>query len=59
MEPQCDEQPTDWKNLFAIMRFCYIKVLFYVNRYIFPFRVLPIYFVVSVNSIEEPFFMER
>ena len=41
MEPQYDEQPKDWKNLFAIMRFCYIKVPFYVNRYIFPFRVLP------------------
>ena len=31
MEPQfINEGPRDWQNLFAIMRFCLIKVLFHI-----------------------------
>ena len=30
MEPQYNEGGRDWQNLFALIRFCYIKVLFYI-----------------------------
>ena len=28
VEPQHDKGLTDWQNMFALMRFCYIKVFF-------------------------------
>ena len=30
MEPQFNEGPKDWQNLFAIATFCYIEGLFYI-----------------------------
>lgn len=29
-EPQCNEGPADWQNVFSVMGFCYVEVLFHV-----------------------------
>ena len=33
MEPQYNEVPRDWQNVFAIARFRYIEVLFHIFYY--------------------------
>ena len=33
VEPWYNKVPTDWQNLFAILRFCYIEVLFHMFYY--------------------------
>ena len=33
VDPQCNEGPRDWQNLFAITRFRYIEVLFHIFYY--------------------------
>ena len=33
VEPQFNEGPREWQNVFAVKRFCYIKVLFHIFYY--------------------------
>ena len=33
VDPQCNEGPRDWQNLFAITRFRYIEALFCIFYY--------------------------
>ena len=33
MEPQYNEGPRDWQNLFALPRFCYVEVVFHIFYY--------------------------
>ena len=33
VEPRFNEGPGDWQNVFAVLRFCYIEVLFHISCY--------------------------
>lgn len=33
VEPACNEGPRHWKNVFSIMGFCFIEVLFHMFNY--------------------------
>lgn len=33
VEPTCNEGPRHWKNVFSIMGFCFIEVLFHMFNY--------------------------
>ena len=71
MEPEYNKVPRDWQNLFAITRFCYIKVLFHTFYYYWDkencllYRGLPYTKVryqgstVTIFSPSDPNFLEQ